>query len=371
MHARLAASTISKVRNAGGLWSFRGERIVAISEAPGGRPTVLVPSEHVLMLAVDLPIVSRRKRVEALPFAIEDRLADRIEAVHVAMGAELEPRRYLVGIIRHEMMAAWLERLEAAGLGHAALVPDALLLPRPGAGQWLVDLAEGRACVRTGDGIGFALPETQLRTAWIAAGRPTCIAHGAALPPEMMGEGTDTLPERPAESPLDLPLDLRQGGYARRRGGAKGPWRRIGTVAALGLVAHGAIAAADTAALVNIAQKREAEVRALLATAAPGLAPDGDVVAAATDLLPAEGGAAPGRFLPLLARTSAALIPVGGGVAVRRLSYGESEGSLMLDLTEGEGADPDRVKAALAAAGLAATREGDRIMVRQPEGAGR
>jgi general secretion pathway protein L len=63
--------------------------------------TLFVPGEDVLLLAVDLPIASRRHRMEALPFAIEDRIAEPLDAVHVAIGAQLSPNRYLAAVVKH------------------------------------------------------------------------------------------------------------------------------------------------------------------------------------------------------------------------------------------------------------------------------
>ncbi len=52
-------------------------------------------------------------------------IADPIDAVHLAIGAEIAPKRYLVAVVRHEVMAAWVARAEASGLRNAAMVPDA------------------------------------------------------------------------------------------------------------------------------------------------------------------------------------------------------------------------------------------------------
>ena len=90
-----------------------------------------------LLLAVDLPLASARQRA-ALPFAIEDRIAEPIDDVHVALGDEIAPRRYLAGVVRHDDAAGWTELAEAGA--RAAMVPDVLALPIAGAGDWAVDL---------------------------------------------------------------------------------------------------------------------------------------------------------------------------------------------------------------------------------------
>src|SRR5689334_14006904 len=126
-----------------GVWTLAGN--APIIAEPGGPATVLVPTEQVRLLAVDLPVQGRARRLEALPFAIEDRIAEPLESVHIALGVELAPKRHLVGVVRHDVMADWVERAEAEGLGGARFVPDALALPLPTEGGWAVDLDSWRA----------------------------------------------------------------------------------------------------------------------------------------------------------------------------------------------------------------------------------
>lgn len=317
---------------AAGVWTLAGGRLI-IAER-GGPATILVPTGQVRLLAVDLPLASRAKRLEALPFAIEDQIAEPIESVHLALGAEIAPKRYLVGVVRHDVMVAWVETAGEAGLGQAAMVPDALALPRPSAGEWAVDLAAERAVVRAGDGTGFAIPPAMLQPAWQAAGRPTVLSYGAPLPAEMMADGSTLAPGALAERLLAPALDLRQGPYARRRASLPDIWRRLGWIVALGAAAHLVIAAADTVMLRTIADRREADTRALAAIAAPGANLGGDLAASVADLLPAGGNAPPDTFLPLLTRISGALGPLSGAISVRAIQYQANALTLDLDGTE-------------------------------------
>lgn len=308
---------------------------------------MLVPTEQVRLLAVDLPLPNRAKRIEALPFAIEDQIAEPIDSVHLALGAEIAPKRYLVGVVRHEVMAGWIQAAEQAGLGHAAMVPDALALPRPGEGEWAVDLAADRAVVRAGDGTGFAVSPAILQAAWQAAGRPAALAYGAPLPAEMAAGGSTLAPAALSERLLAPALDLRQGAYAKRRGTLPDVWRRLGWIVAIGAAAHVVIAAADTLMLRTIADRREADARAVVAIAAPGANLGGDLATSVADLLPTGGSAPPDAFLPLLSRISGALAPLAGSISVRAIDY--QGNALALDL---DGSDPglvSRVDAALRA----------------------
>jgi general secretion pathway protein L len=322
-----------------------------------------VPSEQVRLLAIDLPLANRAKRIEALPFAVEDLIAEPLDSVHLALGAEIAPKRYLVGVVRHEVMAEWVELAEQAGLGHAAIVPDALALPQPGEGGWAVDLASDRALVRAGDGTGFALPAAMLTAAWQAAGRPIVINYGAPLPAEMAASdavaGAEALSARLAAPALDL----RQGIYARRRGGVPRIWRRLGWIVAIGAAAHATIAVADTVMLQRIADRREADARAAATAAAPGAALGSDLAASVADMLPRGGSssAPPDAFVPLVTRVSTALGPLAGGLDVRAMTF--QGNALVLDLDGGDDGLVGRIQAALRGARVAAS------VTRSPDGA--
>lgn len=343
---------------AAGVWTLAGDRLI-IAER-GGPATMLVPTEQVRLLGVDLPLPSRAKRLEALPFAIEDQIAEPIESVHLALGAEIAPKRYLVGVVRHDVMAGWVDVAEEAGLGHAAMVPDALALRRPAEGEWAVELGADRAIVRAGDGTGFAVPPAMLQAVWQAADRPAARSYGTPLPAEMMAGGSTIAPAALSERLLAPALDLRQGRYARRRAAFPSVWRRLGWIAALGAAAHVVIATADTLMLRRIADRREADTRAVVALAAPGANLGGDLAARVADLLPTGSSAPPDAFLPLLTRVSAALGPLSGALTIRAINY--QANALTIDL---DGTDPGlagRVDAALRASRVQAS------VTRSPDG---
>ncbi|MDG2533968.1 type II secretion system protein GspL [Sphingomonas sp. HITSZ_GF] len=348
---------------AAGVWTLAGDRlIITVRDWPA---TILVPTGQVRLLAVDLPLPSHARRVAALPFAIEDRIAEPVDSVHLALGEQLSPGRYLVGVVRHEVMARWIAQAEEAGIGHAAMVPDVLTLPRPAQG-WAVSQSGGRAAVRDADGIGFEVPAALLRPAWEAAERPAVISYGETLPDDMQRSAgaLDPAGFGPAAGAAVAALNLRQGAYAVRKVAGSNLWRKFAWVAAIGAAAHVVIALGDVIMLRSIADRREAETRAAVALAAPGLALGEDLANSVTGLLPSGGGGAgvPQVFLPLLTRVSGALGPLGGGFAVRAMTF---EGRILtLDLD----ASPDaalagRIEAALKGAGVGAQ------VVRSPEGA--
>ncbi|WP_076071567.1 type II secretion system protein GspL [Sphingomonas montana] len=340
----------------GGVWMLGpgpgGAPVLRVA-APEGERTgartgavVLVPTEQVLLTIVDLPLAARRQRLAALPFAIEDRIAEPIESVHAALGIATGPGRYLAGVVARATMAGWVARVEAAGLGHAVLIPDALALPLPPEGAWSVARTADRVVVRTPDGGGFAVPTARFAGIWTMAGRPDCILYGEALPDGIAGVAAV---DGVADAVPATVLDLRQGVFARVRRGTSALWRRAAIVAGCGLLAHGAIAAADTIALQRIAADRKADTAAIVERIAPGTSTSGDLAEVAGDLLPS-GNATPGAtFVPMMGRISQAM---GAGVTLRSLAYDAGAGTIVLDVSAPDLAAVQGVEARMRAAGL-------------------
>ncbi|MES2338856.1 MAG: type II secretion system protein GspL [Pseudomonadota bacterium] len=351
--ASLGTWTGENASGPAGVWTLDGVALIA-SDADGPA-TVLVPTEGVRLIAVDLPLPTRARRLAALPFAVEEMIAEPVESVHFALGIELTPKRYLVGIVRHDRMAEWVARIEEAGLDHAALVPDALALPVPAAGEWAVELGDSRALVRVHDGTGFAIPAPLLRTAWEAAGRPRTIAYGTALPQDM-ADSADALPlDALGRRLLAPPLDLRQGAYAVRRRSLPSFGKRLAKIVAIGVLAHVAIATADTILLRGIADRREAETRELVAAMIPGTPlPEDNLAGTVADLLPRAGsGGGANAFLPAASRILAALAPLSPNISARSMRL---EGAaLVVDLDGSDPAMAERVRTALREAGVTAT----------------
>jgi general secretion pathway protein L len=338
-----------------GLWRIVDDRIIAIDRTWSGPTTVLVPSEDVLTLAVDLPFTTRRQRETALPFAIEDAVAEPLAALHCALGQEIAPRRHLAGVVQNARMRKWLAILATADLDPAVLLPDALSLPMPATGTWSVRVDSGRALVRTDQGTGFALPVRDLPTAWSAAGQPRLALLGGDLPDTMIeGVEDESVLLGTVHDPVAVlaPLDLRQGTHAAVRAGAPDVLKTVAMIAGIGVLAHVGILAVDALLLHRMAETREAETRLLLQQVAPNLASGEDLIAAADRALPqGSGGARP--FTRLLAQASGAL-PSAGQLGFTQVAYDQA-GELSLGVVVPDAATLEQAVAALNTAGLTAS----------------
>jgi general secretion pathway protein L len=96
----------------------------AAQEVAGRNVIVLVPSMDVLTTTVKMPVRSASKVRAALPFALEEDLADDVDDLHFASGKRLENGRMQVAIVATAAIDAWLQRLQAAGIEAQKLVPE-------------------------------------------------------------------------------------------------------------------------------------------------------------------------------------------------------------------------------------------------------
>ena len=117
----------------------------------GANWTLVLPVEAVTACAVNLPTRKARWLRQALPFAVEELLAEEVELMHLALGEQLADGRHRVFAVRRSWLAGWLALCPTAP---QAIVVDADLLP-------------SRHCA-----IAAARP--------LAAGRRECHADGLA-----------------------------------------------------------------------------------------------------------------------------------------------------------------------------------------------
>ena len=150
------------------VWSEQEQEIIAsgeladasalqtLSERAGNRPVdVLVPSDVVRLMHVELPEKGQRQALKALPFLLEEQLAQNVDELHFVAGAR-DGDTLHVAVVAHEQMQQWQTWLTDAGLKARKLVPDCLALPLSDC-QWaLVQLGQ-QYLLRTGVGSGVAV----------------------------------------------------------------------------------------------------------------------------------------------------------------------------------------------------------------------
>ncbi|MEO8443423.1 MAG: type II secretion system protein GspL [Gammaproteobacteria bacterium] len=101
-----------------------GPLLQAAPLCAGRRTVVLVPAARVLRTRVDVPLKGAARIAQALPFALEDTLADDVEDLHFAAGTRYPDDQVAVAVVRREWIDAWQSRLAAAGIAGQAMYAD-------------------------------------------------------------------------------------------------------------------------------------------------------------------------------------------------------------------------------------------------------
>ena len=317
------------------------EPLASSLHVPDGVQTV--PAEHVLLLAVDLPAMPAAQRRAAVGFAVEDRIAQSLDEVQVALGPQLAAGVWLVAVTDRTVLTT-----VTVGNADRALWPDVLLVPTSKTG-WSVWAGGGRALVRLADGTGFATSPETLPAFWAAAGSPEITLYGGSLPSTIPVTARAPLPDTFDPSLTGFDLRSGQGRVGGRLALPRGvrPFLMVVCAAAL---AHLALLALDVAALDRLVGQREGELRGLLNAPA-----DSNLDAALTQALAARQPATEGALLALLTRLFAALEPQAGRVSVQDLRYTAADNAAILTLEAPDLATLQAVETALTGAGLAVT----------------
>jgi len=124
------------------------------ARAATGRQCVwLVESEDLRLFERQLVARGRKQLEKAVPYALEDELAEEVEDLHFAFVVDGE--RVTAAVARKDLLQAALRALAEQGLYPAKVVPDVLALPLSPA-SWSLAIEPERALLRTGAGTGLA-----------------------------------------------------------------------------------------------------------------------------------------------------------------------------------------------------------------------
>ncbi len=151
------------------VWSEQEQEIIAsgelsdahqlstLAERAGNRPVdVLAPSSAMLLTQVSLPEKGQRQALKALPYMLEESIAQDVEQMHFVTGVK-EGSHISVAAVAHEQIALWLSWLKDAGLIVKRLLPDCLALPRVDC-EWAALTIGNDLLLRTSNGLGHSIP---------------------------------------------------------------------------------------------------------------------------------------------------------------------------------------------------------------------
>ncbi len=101
---------------------------------------ILVPAVEVLTTVVHMPVRSRSKIRAALPFAMEESLAQDVADLHFAVGERQDDGKLPVAVVARDALDNWLGQLSAAGIEPSSVIAEHQGLAKiPGTLSMLID----------------------------------------------------------------------------------------------------------------------------------------------------------------------------------------------------------------------------------------
>ena len=157
----------------------------AAEDVAGRRATLILPADDVLLAQSVVPGNSLARAQQAVPYALEDQVADDIDDLHFALGTKNRNNEYPVAVIGRDVMDSVTKRCSEVRLRPTEIVPETLALPvlsGPDASTvvWSALLDHGRAVVRLGDYEGFAT-DAGMASMMIESGLSTMSEHALVL----------------------------------------------------------------------------------------------------------------------------------------------------------------------------------------------
>lgn len=130
---------------------------------------VLVPGTEVLTTSVDIPVKGGSRLHAALPYALEDQLAEDVDQLHFAAGTRRSSGRIPVAIVSRVRLAEWIGWLTDCGIQPSAMISDNYGLARiPGTISLLV--AEGQVMINDGADVELVMQGVSPSDALVAIG---------------------------------------------------------------------------------------------------------------------------------------------------------------------------------------------------------
>ncbi|PSF12172.1 type II secretion system protein GspL [Marinobacter fuscus] len=150
----------------------------------------LIPGDEAVFCLADIPARQARFIQQALPYAVEEQIAQDIDAVHLALG-EHTANGYRVAAIDRERMAGWHSLF--AGWHHTrleAVYPEASLLPVRESG-WVICLDGEYALMQSSSGEWLRMRADNLEMLAITFAAPSEDEVVAELPVQVFGTEAD------------------------------------------------------------------------------------------------------------------------------------------------------------------------------------
>ncbi len=127
----------------------------------------VIPGEDLLTAEVAVPTRHRRKLLQALPFALEDRLTEDIDEFHFPLVHWKPGHQAVAGIVSRQRVREWRDAFAAADIRLDGMAADYQLLPvHPQATVTLAQTDDGRVSILQANGTGATLDAGSVDLWW-------------------------------------------------------------------------------------------------------------------------------------------------------------------------------------------------------------
>ncbi len=127
----------------------------------GKKVVVFLPDEDILLTSISIPSKNKKQLLQAVPYALEERLADDIEVLHFAIYAEKKDDLTHVAVINHQKMEQWLDLLRLHGIHPHYILPSLYSIPLK-ADSWTLINKQNRSYLRQDKWSGFSCDHSLL-----------------------------------------------------------------------------------------------------------------------------------------------------------------------------------------------------------------
>jgi len=121
----------------------------------GSKVVLLIPDSDVSLAETKIPSKNKKQMLQAIPFALEDTLAEDIDDLHFSAYRENDDANVKVAVINRDRLSFWIDLLKEKDITVHYILPSLFGLTIAETG-WSVDIGEEEAQVRQGPHNGFA-----------------------------------------------------------------------------------------------------------------------------------------------------------------------------------------------------------------------
>lgn len=142
-----------------GEWS----KIRSISR--GRRILLLIPNNDIVLTSISIPSKNKKQLLQAVPYALEDTLAEDIDELHFAIHKNEDDPETQVAIINHSLLGSYISLLKKEGITTHFVLPQ-LLAQASAKDAWSIKKLDGddssTISVRLGEFSGFSCDQSML-----------------------------------------------------------------------------------------------------------------------------------------------------------------------------------------------------------------